>query len=335
MIEGHGDDTYRYRYHWVEQSAERQWMNFSSNIPTFVDLTDLEVYLRGKLSLIRSYPEPSPRSLEAAIAHSMGKATDEVLVTSGVTDAIYLIAQYMSSTLLSGRKTYKVVHPTFSEYDSACQMYGMKETEDGTLCWVCNPNNPTGEVFGEDYLRMLAASHQWLIVDQSYEDYVWRPIPDVGDLPNVIVLHSMTKKYCIPGLRLGYVTASPSILNALRECCRPWSVNTLALEAGIWLVQHSPQLLDIPSYLVEAQRLHDALGSVPGIAVHPTSTHFTLCTVAQVTAAELKAHLVAEYGMLIRNADNFRGLTPHHFRVAAQRGDENNALVSAIREYLS
>lgn len=327
MIEGHGDDTYRYGH---------IRLNFSSNIPAYTDLSGLEAHLSRHLSLIRNYPEPSPRSLEAKIAHSIGRNPSQVLVTSGATEAIYLIAQ-SARTLFPGEggPTYTVVQPTFSEYESACQMFGLREGADGDICWLCNPNNPTGEVRDEAYVRRLLRHHRLLVIDQSYEDYTQSPLPDLGDLTNVVVLHSMTKRYCIPGLRLGYVTGAPEVIEVLRRCGRPWSVNALAQEAGAWLVEHSPRLVDIGAYLREAQRLREALNGIPGIEVAPTQTNFMLATIRPRTAAELKAYLAEEHGILIRDASNFRGLSVHHFRVAAQRPEDDDALVGAIRQYMA
>ena len=335
MINGHGDDTYHYR---------NIRLNFSSNIPTFVDLSALEEHLRTHLSVIRSYPEPSAHALEAKIAHLIGKNPAQVMVTSGATEAIYMIAQAVS-LLSPGASTYTVVHPTFSEYDSACQMFGLQnhpfdeeereprgEVGGETLCWLCNPNNPTGEFYDEAYVRDLAQCHRWLVIDQSYEDYTLRRFEGVDELPNVICLHSMTKKYCIPGLRLGYITASAEVIDVLRRFCRPWAVNALAIEAGMWLMDHRPQLIDMPAYLDEAQRLRNALNNVPGIHVRETQTNFMLCSIEGCTAAELKDYLAKEYGILIRDASNFPTLTPHHFRVAAQRPEDNDELVKILRQ---
>ena len=321
MIYGHGDDTYNYRY---------IRMNFSSNIPSHADLSALEDYLRSRISVIRSYPEPSPRSLEEKIAHGIGRDPSEVLVASGATEAIYLIAQAAHLLSPQGGRSFTVVHPTFSEYDSACQMFGMREDGDGDLCWLCNPNNPTGELQDEAFVRALAARHRLLVIDQSYEDYVLGPMPKVDDLPNVIVLHSMTKKYGIPGLRLGYVTAPAAIIDRLRHFCRPWAVNALAIEAGMWL-QDRP-IPDNTIWLNEAQRLRVALNQLPGIHVNDTQTNFMLCTIEDHTAAELKEYLASRHGILIRDAANFRGLTPHHFRVAAQLPEENDELVRALEK---
>ncbi|MDE6634196.1 MAG: aminotransferase class I/II-fold pyridoxal phosphate-dependent enzyme [Bacteroidaceae bacterium] len=321
MIDGHGDDLYRYG---------NVRINFSSNIPAFVDLSALEEHLSGRLPVIRSYPEPAARALEAAIARRTGRRAEEVLVTAGATEAIYLIAQALRFRTYPEETTCTVVHPTFSEYESACRMFGMREAADGDVCWLCNPNNPTGEVYAEADVRNLAARHKWLIVDQSYEDYTLSPLPRVDDLSNVMVLHSMTKKYCIPGLRLGYVTASAELIDLLRRQCRPWAVNALAMEAGLWLTEHEPRLIDLPAYLAEAQRLRSALNDIPGLRVRETQTNFMLCTMAEMTAAELKGRLVTRHGILIRDASNFRGLSPHHFRVAAQRPEENEQLLKAL-----
>ena len=58
------------------------------------------------------------------------------------------------------------------------------------------------------------------------------------------------------------------------------------------------------------------------------------CRLVHHTAAELKEYLAHNHGILIRDASNFRGLTPQHFRVAAQSPAENDALVAAIKKYM-
>ena len=323
MIEGHGDDLYRY---------ENIKMNFSSNIYNGTDLSALEAYLSSRMAVVRSYPEPSAASLERMIARECGISPDEVLVTSGAVDAIYLIAQ-----VYRNEGTCRIMQPTFREYEDACRVFGYQEREDGALCWLCNPNNPTGDVMATDEVLELAERHRLLIVDQSYEDYTMAPLiqpSDVVGRDNIILLHSMTKRYAVPGLRLGYVTASASIINRLREQYRPWAINALSLEAGKWLVQRGKTaILDLSTYLAETQRLRAMLNEIEGIEAQQTQTNFFLCTIQQATAAELKEYLAREHGILIRDASNFTGLTPHHFRIATQSPAENDALVAAIKNY--
>ena len=323
MIEGHGDDLYRYN---------NIKMNFSSNIFAGTDLSALEAYLCTRLDVVRSYPEPSAASLERMIARECGINPDEVLVTSGAVDAIYLIAQAYRH-----EGTCHILQPTFREYEDACRVFGYQEREDGALCWLCNPNNPTGDVLAAEDVVALAERHRLLIVDQSYEDYTMAPLlnpADVVSREDIILLHSMTKRYAVPGLRLGYVTASARVISRLREQYRPWAINALSLEAGKWFVEQGKTAIpDLTSYLAETQRLRSMLNGIDGIETLDTQTNFFLCTIRQATAAQLKEYLAREHGILIRDASNFTGLTPHHFRIATQSPAENDALVAAIRIY--
>ena len=84
MIHGHGDDLFNY---------PEIRCNFSSNIYAHSDMTALKTHLCRHIHLIGNYPEPSPRSLEMAIANKYGVSAENILVTNGATDAIYLIAQ--------------------------------------------------------------------------------------------------------------------------------------------------------------------------------------------------------------------------------------------------
>jgi len=326
MIDGHGDDTHRY---------EDIHSNFSSNILPRTDLPGLEQHLRTHLHLIRTYPEPSATTLETLIAETHNIHPDEVLVTSGATDAIHLIAQTFRHN-----PTYKTFPPTFSEYQDACQQMGYRQSHKAALCWLCNPNNPTGQTHPLHHIQTLAAQHPLLILDQSYETYTLAPMltpHQALQTGNIIQLHSMTKQYSIPGLRLGYVTAPAPLIRQLRQHYRPWAVNALALQAGKWLLHNAtPHIPNLTAHLRETQRLRTRLAQLPGIHLPDaaTQTPFFLCTIHPHTAAALKHYLATQHHILIRDASNFRGLTPHHFRLAAQSPEENDTLIAALTQYI-
>ena len=325
MIEGHGDDIYLH---------DGLRCNFSSNISPLIDTGPLRQYLATRLDVIGHYPEPEARSLEVKIAAERGVSPEEVLVTNGATDAIYLIAQ-----TLRHERTFATGHPTFSEYADACRMFGYEEApKGGAVRWLCNPNNPTGEVRTTDTVKVLARRHHWLVIDQSYEDYTYKTLLSAQEaiaLENVIVIHSMTKRFAIPGLRLGYVIAPSVVIDRLRANSRPWAVNALAIEAGHWLLDNGiPYYHELMSTLfAETHFLMDRLRSIFGIHVYPTCTNFMLCSIKQSSAAELKAYLLDRHDFLIRDASNFEGLKPCHFRISTQAPEFNDELVAAIREY--
>lgn len=335
MIYGHGDDTYRY--------GEKVKVNFSSNIYQKADLTELKQYLATRLDAIGNYPEPEPKELEELIAEKLEIPASMVMVTNGANEAIYLIAQ-----LYRGWASV-IPQPTYTEYADACRMFdhiiSYERTDElnilpeDRIYWICNPDNPTGNVMLKQLLAYVIKKHPRFlhVIDQSYADYTLQPMlkpKELLDCYNVMILHSLSKKYCIPGLRLGYMTASPIIIERLRDIRQPWTVNTLAIEAGKWLIKNDPKVIpDIEGYIAEAQRLRDELQAIDGIMVMDTKTHYMLVNIDWTTSLELKNWLIENHGILIRDASNFHGLDTHCFRVAAQSPEENNALINAIKEF--
>jgi threonine-phosphate decarboxylase len=337
MLEGHGDDIYRY--------DDLVKMNFSSNVYQHADLTALHEHLKDTLDQIANYPEPQPRSLERLIALKEGISPEAVLVTNGATEAIYLIAQHFHGS------ASVIPQPTFNEYADACKMHGhllshydnddMELLPDNRVYWLCNPNNPTGNVMLKQLMNHVIRNHQQFVfvVDQSYEDYTLKGMlrpHEMQDCHNLILIHSMTKKYCIPGLRIGYITSSPIIIDRLRQLRQPWTVNALAIEAGKYLTQNHVQVIpNRQQYLEDAAALHEELSQIPGLMLMDSDTNFMLAYLEHGSARRLKDWLIDNHGILIRDASNFHGLDHHCFRVSAQTPEENHALVAALKEYLS
>ena len=318
MIEGHGDDAYK--YDGIES-------DFSSNICAHGNHEALMAHLASRPELISHYPEPEAWSLEKMIAEREGIDPRCVIVTSGATEAIYLIAQTFGLHAV-------IPSPTFREYEDACAMFPRDE-ERGLMLWLCNPNNPTGEVHDQAYIERQMAEYDLVVADQSYELYTDLYVMSArwaARIPYILQIHSMTKTYGVPGLRLGYIIAHETLTTQIHRCLRPWNVSALAIEAGKFLLQHN-ELICHPD-LAEARRLQNRLREIPGINVTHSDTNFMLCRLPHHTAAELKEYLAREHHILIRDASNFRGLTPQHFRVAAQTPAENDALVRAIQQFL-
>ena len=335
MIEGHGDDLYKY--------GKKIVSNFSSNVYNRIDHSGLYQRLNERLSTICSYPEPMPYSLESEIARRYSLTPRQVCVTNGATEAIYLIAQVFQGRISA------VLGPTFSEYADACRVHRHKVKpfysldalpEDAELVWICNPNNPTGEVRNKEDLKALVDSHpdKVFIFDQSYEYFTLKSllgIKEAASFPNVILLHSMTKQYAIPGLRVGYFTASEGLTDDVRCRRMPWSVNSLAIEAAKYLLEEGDGIsADIPQLLAERERLTNLLLATGMLEIWPTDTHYMLIKLRMGKAAALKDFLAVNHGILIRDASNFEGLDERFFRIATQTPEENDKLVKAISEWM-
>ncbi len=335
MIYGHGDDTFRY--------GDKIKLNFSSNIYAWADLSGLKEYLMEHFDVVSHYPETEPSSLEKLLAEHLGVPENTVMITSGANEAIYLIAQLYKNWASI------IPQPTFSAYEYACKTfdhlisYDRKNDLDvmpeDRIYWICNPNNPTGNVLLKPLMnRIIRQNPRYLyVVDQSFADYTLQPMlnpSEMVDCYNLMLIGSLSKKYCIPGLRLGYIFSSPIIIDRLRQIRQPWAVNSMAIEAGKYLLTNNPQMIpDLQDYLSEAQRLRQELTVIEGIRVLKTDTHFMLVIIDFAEAWELKQWLINNYGILIRDASDFRGLDSHYFRIVALTKEDDNQLVAAIREF--
>lgn len=331
MINGHGDDIYSF--------DTKITANFSSNIYTGFDMSDLEEYLCRHISSIHSYPEPDALSLRKIIAGKYGIASDNICITNGATEAIYLIAQTFRKSKTA------IVIPTFSEYEDACVIHQHdlyfidspdKIEENTRLVWICNPNNPTGKIYDNAYLLKIISENPdtHFVIDQSYAAFSQQEAlscRDAAKFDNVILLHSLTKCYAIPGLRLGYITASAQLTEQIKYYSMPWSVNQIAQLAGRYLLQKSPY--DYTEYISESKKLQHRIDKIEGIDVHFSDMHFFLCELHYGTSTELKKFLVEKYGILIRDASNFRGLDNRYFRIATQDREKNSLLTEAIEEW--
>ena len=238
-----------------------------------------------------------------------------------------------------------ILIPTFSEYEDACRLAGHEVQcvtslndvpDDVSALWLCNPNNPTGSCIPVTTLTAWAQRHPnaYLIIDQSYEDFCLSPMltsSEVARSSNIIQLHSMTKRFAIPGLRLGYIVASSSIIRGLRSIKMPWSVNALALEACRWLLFNASSF-DMQAFLDESQRFRSAINAIEGFEALPTQTHFFLVKCQHWDSLELKSLLLQKYGILIRSCHNFQGLDNSYIRLATQSQEENNFLVDCLQQ---
>ncbi|ACF13737.1 aminotransferase class I and II [Chloroherpeton thalassium ATCC 35110] len=342
MLHGHGDDAYQFTH---PISA-----NFSSNVWAGGSPEGLKAHLFEKWDAVHRYPEVTGESLQALLAEHHGVAPEQVLVTNGAVEAIYLIAQRFRNA-----RTL-IFTPAFSEYEDACRLHShdlqfasheafSNETfslpPETKLCFICNPNNPTGQLHPREKLARLfeANPNTHFVTDEAFTEFTADPNASLAPLlrryPNLTLLRSMTKIFAVPGLRLGYALASAEQIAALSSHKQPWTVNALAIEAGKYLIERLPETLpDVAGLLRRAAAFKAALQTVPGLSVSESAVHFFLCELKIGRAADLKKHLAETHGLLVRDASNFRGCRAGHFRLATLSDAENARLINALQAWI-
>lgn len=338
MLFGHGDDYYN--------ATNEVKINFSSNVWHGANLEKLREHLNARFDSVTRYPEPDAGSLKRLIARQFEIREENLIVTNGSITAFYLIAQ----TWKGAKST--IMYPSFSEYEDACLLYDHEVTfyptsedlsglvlDGQTFCWICNPNNPDGKLLRRPELLALIAGNPktTFIIDQAYVDFTTEELlkpSDIKTYKNLILIQSISKACDMPGLRIGYLISSPEIVEKITPYIIPWSVNSMAIEAGKYILTHPDQFtLPVREWQKDTFDLIHRLNKFDGLEVQPSSTTFFLVRLKKGTASALKTFLLEQYGILIRDASNFRGLDETCFRLSTQTPAGNDLLVEAIEEW--
>lgn len=339
MINGHGNNLYQYEKGAIE-------IDFSSNI-AFNNKSDKIIeFISKNLNSIKNYPDPSAVILTEKIADFHSVLPSNVMVVNGSAEAFYLIAHLLSEPSCNTL----IFTPSFAEYEDSCSLYNHKidyqdigqfysvDLINYKSLWIGSPNNPNGfRVTSSEIIeKCLAFPNCYFVVDKAYNDLAER-VEVESEMPeNLILINSLTKSFGIPGIRLGYVIASSETISRLINRRQPWSVNALSLLAGEYVMDNYKELqLNKEELLRESHFMQRELSKIDGLRVIESSCNFFLCELCgEMKVAELQLSLVEKYGILIRDASNFRGLSDRYFRVAAQPRRSCERLISALRELL-
>ena len=316
--------------------------NFSSNVWYGADNTELYRHLSDILPSTSRYPEVDAESLRVLIAGRQKVNPSQVSTGNGSVEIIYRIAQ-----AFHGRKSI-IVSPSFSEYSKACVVNGHSvlhcyrenllveiDKYQPDLVWLCNPNNPDGYCFDRKELQAALYTYPQVtfVIDQSYVDFTLQetlPATSILEFPNLILLHSLTKRYAIPGLRIGYVLAQEPIIRQLEQFTIPWSVNTLAIEAGKYILNRQDTSFDLESWLSETTRFQQEINRIGIFKTWPTHTPFFLVEILKGKTCSLKDYLLSE-GILIRDATNFDYNGKEMMRLNTLSKDQNDLLITKLR----
>jgi len=208
--------------------------------------------------------------------------------------------------------------------------------------FLCNPNSPTGQILPKqdvlDLLQIVEKSKVRLIVDEAFIDFCENQsvLRNVRSHQQLLVLRSFTKFFAMPGLRIGYVCASPPDIDKIRAYLPPWSVNVLAqMAARAVLGDQRYRARSLDFMKEERTRVIKELQKIPSLQVFPSQANFVLVGLPPSHSSDQVEVYFRDRGMLIRNCNSFSGMNSQMIRLAIRRRGENNKLLSVLKHYFS
>lgn len=374
MSKIHGGNIFQFAHE--QRIEPYEVVDFSANInPLGPSQHGLDA-LNAQLRYISHYPDATNDDVLNAIADTYEMDKHQIIVGNGAAELLYAICRLPGYTgafvPAPGFSEYKEAleaskipvrdifyrpreddngKPYFEVPYLALETFAaeLKGQDGRIIVFLGNPNNPDGTLLDKDHIRtvasMLKDANSLLVIDESFIDFVGNdPLQDnehsmrslVNEFDNIIVVHSFTKFYAVPGLRIGAAFTNETLITQLQQYIPSWSVNTLAQAYTKAALNDVDYIKRTKQELNEERAfMYNALDDIEGITVYPPSANFILFQVNQegITANYINEEL-KKYNMIVRNCDSYVGLTNHWVRIAVKDHDTNIKLVDKLTNIL-
>ncbi|MBI4743718.1 MAG: histidinol-phosphate transaminase [Actinobacteria bacterium] len=297
--------------------------------------------------LFNRYPDPLSTGLKRKIANYYGLSEECVGVGNGADEIIEcLLLAY------GGRGRMSLAfEPTFSMYQiiskiTATEFISLRLDNsfsislDKTistikrfkpyLIFICSPNNPSGNIAPKKTIEeILNQTDALVIVDEAYGEFSKQSVVDLlGSYPNLVVLRTFSKVFCLASLRVGYMLADSEIVTELNKVRLPYSYNSFSQMAAAKVFERR-DIFDsfVEKIISERERIMKALREMKGVYPFPSDANFILFR-TEINSDEVFKKLLG-YGILTRS---FEGdpLLENCLRVTVGSAEENNEFLKAL-----
>jgi threonine-phosphate decarboxylase len=302
---------------------------------------------------VKDYPSVKGEGIAGYYRTRFGLSDKNILAGNGSTEIIYLIPRSLRL------KQVVVLTPSFHDYERAAVLSGAKAIRVPLLnegssfgidmeslvkalkisdaVWLARPNNPTANLFPKEMINDLASGFpdKLFIIDEAFMQFSdnWEEESFItGDrIPNMIVIHSLTKFYALAGLRMGGLIGHEDVISKIGNSKEPWTINGVADRAALLLKECEGYESESRAYVSrERDRIIKRLQEIDGIMPFPSTTNFILCRwTGSRSLDDLQRHLLAN-GMYVRDCRNFPGLEDNYFRIGLRIPEENDQLISLV-----
>lgn len=305
-------------------------------------------------SSLNRYPPERPVELAIKLAEYYRVDAEELLVTRGSSEAIDLLIRGFCK---AGEDAVVICPPTFGMYRVYADIQGARVHEiplredqdyaldtdeiarnwpiDAKLLFICSPNNPTGNAFDTEQLKLLCGllhGRALVVVDAAYAEFTDNDgsIEVLRENDNVVVLRTLSKAFGLAGARCGALLGPEDVVSMLNSVMPPYAFSTPCLDAVLaCLTPDAHASVNERCALIrsERQRLAIELKNLAGIEkVFSSDANFLL---VKAKDANRLAQLAQSGGVLIRN---FGPQLPGCLRITVGTSEQNDQLINSLEK---
>jgi histidinol-phosphate aminotransferase len=325
--------------------------NESPEPPPPAFMRDLATGL-GRLDL-RRYPDREAAGLRDALAQAHGVTRGQIWCGNGsneVLQALFLAYGGHERTAAVFEPTY-ALHSHIARITSTPCFAGRRGAEflieepeleralaeRPDLVLLCSPNNPTGRMEPRPTIaRVIGESSGIVVVDEAYGQFAPSSAAEMlatAGGSRLAVVRTFSKTWALAGLRLGYVVASPEIVDALARVSLPYHIDAVKQLAGTLALAYEDEMrARIARVVAERERLAQALAHL-AVEVWPSDANFLLFRPRDVDGHAVWEQLLAR-SVLVRDISSWPGLEGC-LRVTVGTAQECDRFVDALTDALA
>jgi histidinol-phosphate aminotransferase len=333
-------------------------VNENPHAPSAALVADLARAVGEAAATLNRYPDREAVALRTDLAAYLSKQTgvplaiEQLWAANGSNEVLQQVCQAFGGpgrTALGFEPSYPM-HPLLARGTSTGWV-GVPRGQDFSLdldtavaavrehrpaiTFLTTPNNPTGTITGLDVVEAVhEAGDGIVLVDEAYAEFAASPsaVTLLDNCPRLIVSRTMSKAFALAGARVGYLAASPAVVDALRLVRLPYHLSALTQAAARTALAHADELLGtVEQVKQQRDRMVREIGAL-GLQVVPTESNFLLFGQFEQPARVWQALL--DRGVLVRDLSSGPGLAGW-LRVNAGTEPETTAFLDALKEITS
>ena len=198
------------------------------------------------------------------------------------------------------------------------------------LVVIENPHNPTGSLLltpGQVRELLVEAENTVVLVDEAYYEFAGVTVASlVKDHSNLLVLRTLSKAFCLAGLRVGYLVAAEETLKQMASVLAPFTISRPSLVAAIEALENRGYVGHVVRFVVrERERLFQEINKIDGFKAYMSKTNFLLVKTPENVDI---AKLALEQGIRIKRVKDLPG---SYVRVSIGLRRANELLLEVLR----
>lgn len=208
--------------------------------------------------------------------------------------------------------------------------------KNGSGLIFANPNAPSGISLSREEVRAMlkkASPDQIFVVDEAYCDFGGEScIPLLAEFKNLLIVRTFSKSLCGAGMRLGYIVASPEIVNfitTVKNSLNHFPIDALAQVAGNTACRNPAYYCECARKVVEQRESFQSFLAEKGWEFVPSKTNFVLARHPSVSGEEVYRRIKHE-GILVRHFST-KGIEDY-VRITIGTKEQMDALKAAIEK---